>query len=181
MPKHLLTSLSLIIISLTVTPLFAAEEPVKAAPENAAAVKEAVATEAAGTVDTKTAETETAVTEKATKAETPENAETVAHADTDSATEEPEATEEAETKEEAADAEPVSIMDLPVNFSTPEDVEKSMQAIEEQAGTGRVKALKAAMGYILAYDLGLRHDKDKMHKKLNGQTPNQIIARVKRK
>jgi hypothetical protein len=36
------------------------------------------------------------------------------------------------------------------------------------------------MGYILAYDLSLGRDQEKMYKKLNGRTPNAIIAKMKR-
>jgi hypothetical protein len=36
------------------------------------------------------------------------------------------------------------------------------------------------LGYILAYDLSFARDKEKMYKKLNGRTPNAIIAKAKR-
>ena len=73
-----------------------------------------------------------------------------------------------------------SIMDTPVNFSTPEDVEKSMDLVREQAGEAQARQLSNALGYILAYDLSLGRDKEKMYKKLNGRTPNEIIAKMKR-
>jgi len=180
MSKHLFTSLPLVIISLTIAPLFAAEEPIKATVENVAPVKEAATTEATVAADEIATDAKPVVAETAADTETEVNEETVVNVDTGTVTEEAEANGEAAAEAEVAEAEPVTIMDLPVNFSTPQEVEKSMQAIEEQAGIGKVKAVKAAMGYILAYDLGLRHDKDKMYKKLNGKTPNQIIARVKR-
>jgi hypothetical protein len=73
-----------------------------------------------------------------------------------------------------------SLMDQPVNFSTPEEVEKTLQHIRENEGDLEYKKLKGAMSYILTYDLGLRHNKDKLHAKLNGKTPNEIIASMKR-
>jgi len=82
--------------------------------------------------------------------------------------------------EEETDGEQTSVMDLPVNFSTPEDVEKSLQLVKEQAGERGSLALKNAMGYILYYDLGLGGDKEKMYTKLNGKTPNEIIAMMRR-
>jgi hypothetical protein len=85
----------------------------------------------------------------------------------------------AEATSVAVDGE-VSVMDQPVNFSTPEDVEKSMELVREQAGEPAARELKNAMGYILAYDLSLGNNKEKMYKKLNGKTPNEIIARMKR-
>ena len=81
---------------------------------------------------------------------------------------------------EETDGKQVSVMDLPVNFSTSEDVEKSLQLIKEESGERSLYALKNAMGYILYYDLGLGHDKEKMYKKLNGKTPNEIIAMMRR-
>ncbi len=73
-----------------------------------------------------------------------------------------------------------SIMDMPVNFSTPEDVEKSIEAVRQQAGEESARELSNALGYILTYDLSLGRDKEKMYKKLNGRTPNAIIAKMKR-
>jgi len=74
----------------------------------------------------------------------------------------------------------VSVMDLPVNFSTPEDVEKSIENVRQQAGAAEATELTNALGYILAYDLSVGHDKEKMYQKLNGRTPNAIIAKMKR-
>ena len=82
--------------------------------------------------------------------------------------------------EEETDGEQTSVMDLPVNFSTHEDVEKSLQLVKEQAGERGSLALKNAMGYILYYDLGLGGDKEKMYKKLDGKTPNEIIVMMRR-
>ncbi len=73
-----------------------------------------------------------------------------------------------------------AIMDQPVNFSTPEDVEKSLQKVRDQAGDKAYKNLDNAMRYILYYDLGLKNNKEKMYKKLNGKTPSEIIQMMKR-
>jgi len=73
-----------------------------------------------------------------------------------------------------------SVMDQPLNFSTPEDVEKSIEKVRQEAGDAKALALKKAMDYILYYDLSLGNDRDKMYAKLNGSTPNAIIARMKR-
>ena len=73
-----------------------------------------------------------------------------------------------------------SIMDQPVDFSTPENVEKSLQKIREEEGDGAYKNLENAMKYILFYDLSVSGNKEKLHEKLDDQTPNQIIAEMKR-
>jgi hypothetical protein len=74
----------------------------------------------------------------------------------------------------------MSIMDKPVNFSTPEDVEKSIETVRQQAGDKAARDLNNALKYILFYDLSVGHDKEKMYAKYNGKTPNEIIVEMKR-
>jgi|AP95_1055475.scaffolds.fasta_scaffold32676_3 hypothetical protein len=76
--------------------------------------------------------------------------------------------------------EEISVMDLPVNFSTPEDIEKSFQIIGELAGEAGLAKLKSALQYLLFYDVSVGHNEEKMYKKLNGRTPNQIISKMNR-
>lgn len=87
-----------------------------------------------------------------------------------------------ETKAAAmeADGEQDSVMDLPVDFSSPEKVEESIEKVRQQAGDDAARKLSNALGYILAYDLSLRANKEKMYQKLDGRTPNAIIAMMKR-
>jgi succinate dehydrogenase/fumarate reductase flavoprotein subunit len=73
-----------------------------------------------------------------------------------------------------------SLMNQPVNFSTPEDVEKTLQNIREKEGDKAHNQLKIAMQYIMVYDLSVGNNKEKMYKKLDGRTPEQIIAKMKR-
>lgn len=68
------------------------------------------------------------------------------------------------------------IMNQPVDFSTPESVAKTMQAIREQAGPRAARKIESVMGYMMTYDLAVGRDEAKMYKKLNGKTPKQIIA-----
>lgn len=73
-----------------------------------------------------------------------------------------------------------SVMTQPVNFSTPEDVEKSLQKVREHEGNQAYADLKNALQYILVYDLSVGNNKEKLYKKLDGRTPEQIIAKMKR-
>ena len=73
-----------------------------------------------------------------------------------------------------------TIMDQPVDFSTPDAVEESLQKIAEQGGEKSRKAVEVAMQYISVYNLGISGDKEKLYKKLDGRTPNQIVAMMKR-
>lgn len=68
------------------------------------------------------------------------------------------------------------IMNQPVDFSTPESLAKTMQAIKEQAGPRAARKIDSVMGYMMTYDLSVGRDEAKMLKKLNGKTPKQIIA-----
>jgi len=72
------------------------------------------------------------------------------------------------------------IMNQPVDFSTPESVEKTLMTISEAAGPQVGKKIESKMGYMMVYDLSVGHDKEKLYKKLNGKTPNEIIAMKKR-
>ena len=73
-----------------------------------------------------------------------------------------------------------SIMDQPVDFSTPENVEKALQNVREQESDRAYKNMKSAMQYVQYYDLSLGNSKEKLHQKLDGKTPNEIIAMMKR-
>ena len=90
------------------------------------------------------------------------------------------ATASVATLETPGTGEAVWIMDTPVNFSTPEDVENVMDLVRTQAGEAQASRLSNALRYILNYDPSLGRDKEKMYKKLNGRTPNEIIAKMKR-
>ena len=74
-----------------------------------------------------------------------------------------------------------SLMDKPVDFSTPEQVEATLQNIREKEGESAYKNVVNTMQYLMVYDLSIGQDEDKLHKKLNGLTPNEIIAKMKRR
>lgn len=73
-----------------------------------------------------------------------------------------------------------TIMDQPVDFSNPEAFQESMQKIGEQGGDESRKAVENALKYVMYYDLSLGGDEMKMYEKLDGKTPNQIIAMMKK-
>jgi len=71
-------------------------------------------------------------------------------------------------------------MDQPVDFSSPESVEKTMENIRQQAGEKEASGVSSAIGYMVVYDLSVNRNKEKLYKKLDGKTPNQIIAMAQR-
>jgi hypothetical protein len=72
-----------------------------------------------------------------------------------------------------------SVMDQPVNFSSQKEVNKSIEKVRQQGGDAEANELNKALGVILTQDMSLRQDKDRLFRKLNGKTPNEIIAMMK--
>ena len=81
----------------------------------------------------------------------------------------------ADVKEQTA-----SLMNQPVDFSSPEAVEATMLNIREKEGDQAHTQLENAMQYIMVYDFSVGNSKEKLYKKLDGRTPEQIIAKMKR-
>jgi hypothetical protein len=73
-----------------------------------------------------------------------------------------------------------NVMNQPVDFSSAEAVEKSLQNIREKEGDKAYKKLNGAMQYLMVYDLSVKNNKEKLYAQLDGMTPEQIIAKVKR-
>ena len=72
-----------------------------------------------------------------------------------------------------------TVMDQPVNFSSQKEVNKSIEKVRQQVGDAEANELNKALGVILTQDMSLRQDKDRLFRKLNGKTPNEIIAMMK--
>lgn len=73
-----------------------------------------------------------------------------------------------------------SVMNLPVNFSTQTEVNKSIEKVRQQAGNAEADALKEALDLILPQHMSQRQEKASLLKSLNGRTPNEILAMVSR-
>lgn len=73
-----------------------------------------------------------------------------------------------------------SIMNQPVDFSSPEAVEKTLQNIRETEGDKAYNRLESTMQYMLVYDLSVGHNEEKLHKKLHGMTPEEILSSRRR-
>ena len=93
-----------------------------------------------------------------------------------------EATDIATSAEDAVESseQSVSLMTQAVDFSSPEAVEATMQNIREKEGDKAYTQLKNAMQYIMVYDLSVSNNEEKLYKKLDGRTPEQIISKMKR-
>lgn len=73
-----------------------------------------------------------------------------------------------------------AIMSKPVDFSSPESFTSSIQAIREEAGDEASTRIESALDYMLVYDLSVGRNKQKLYEKLNGKTPNEILAMMRR-
>lgn len=73
-----------------------------------------------------------------------------------------------------------AIMSKPVDFSSPESFASSIQAIQEEAGDEASTRIQSAIDYMLVYDLSVGRNKQKLYEKLDGKTPNEILAMMRR-
>ena len=55
-----------------------------------------------------------------------------------------------------------------------------MENIRQQAGEKEASGVSSAIGYMVVYDLSVKRNKKKLYEKLDGKTPNQIIAMAQR-
>jgi hypothetical protein len=53
---------------------------------------------------------------------------------------------------------------------------EQMDKIKQDAGEEAASRVKNAIDYMVVYDLSVGRDREKLYKKLNGKTPNQILA-----
>jgi len=69
-------------------------------------------------------------------------------------------------------------MDIPVDGSSLEAFDKSLETIKSQAEKSEYETLTGAIDYLLVYDLGARRDRERLAKRLDGLTGKQIVDRV---
>ena len=69
-------------------------------------------------------------------------------------------------------------MRIPVDGSSLESFESSLEAIKSKADAAEYKTLTGAIDYLLLYDLGARRDRAKLAQRLDGLTGEQIVERV---
>lgn len=70
-------------------------------------------------------------------------------------------------------------MDIPVDGSSLEAFNKSLEKIRENATDSQYTTLKNAIQYLLLYDLGIRSDRTKLAAKLDGMTGHEIVDKIK--
>jgi hypothetical protein len=74
------------------------------------------------------------------------------------------------------DFQSAAVMSEAVDFSSPEQVTATLQGIQEKAGDEAASRLQSAIDYMLVYDLSVGRNQLKLYQKLNGKTPNEILA-----
>lgn len=94
----------------------------------------------------------------------------------------PAAAAEASQEANATSKKPTEALDpgmqIPVDGSSLEAFNASLETIKKQAQEPNYVSLEGAIQYLLVYDLGAGRDKAKLAKNLNGLTGDQIIDKV---
>lgn len=70
-------------------------------------------------------------------------------------------------------------LDIAMDGSSLEAFEKSMERVKETGSEVDYKRLEGAFDYLLFYDLGAQHNREKLAARLDGKTGYEIIDRVK--
>ncbi|MFB3077610.1 MAG: hypothetical protein ACE1Y4_06340, partial [Lysobacterales bacterium] len=70
-------------------------------------------------------------------------------------------------------------LDIVMDGSSLEAFEKSIERVKQTGSEADYKSLEGALDYLLVYDLGARHNREKLAARLDGKTGHEIIDRVK--
>jgi hypothetical protein len=84
----------------------------------------------------------------------------------------------AKPKNEQPQYEFTDAMRVPVDGSSLESFEQSLESIKSKAEAAEYKTLTGAIDYLLIYDIGARHDRAKLAQRLDGLTGEEIVNRV---
>ena len=74
-----------------------------------------------------------------------------------------------------------TIMDRPMDGSSTEAFEAGLKAVHASAPTGQAQRLDTAIKTLKVFDLSVRNDTARLYAKLDGKTPNEIIAQAKQR
>ena len=72
-------------------------------------------------------------------------------------------------------------LDIVMDGSSLEAFEKSMERVKETASEADYKSLEGAVDYLLFYDLGAQHNREKLASRLDGKSGHEIINRIRRR
>ena len=79
---------------------------------------------------------------------------------------------------EETEAQEVDGMDMPLDGSSLEAFEQSLERVKAHTSESSYTTLKNAIDYLLVYDLAAQRDKAKLAANLNGLTGNQVVEKV---
>ncbi|MBT8062204.1 MAG: hypothetical protein HKO64_12065 [Xanthomonadales bacterium] len=74
--------------------------------------------------------------------------------------------------------EPVALLDQPLDGSSVETFQAGLDRVEKEAGEEEYRQLMSSISFLLFYDLGAKRDKATLYSRLDGKSPNEIIAKV---
>jgi len=70
-------------------------------------------------------------------------------------------------------------MDMPLDGSSMDAFEASLARFQAHASPEQYSGLLSALDYLETYDIAAEGDREKLVKRLDGSTPNEIFKRVK--
>jgi hypothetical protein len=74
-----------------------------------------------------------------------------------------------------------TVMDRPLDGSSKDAFEKGLATVRSSAPAGQSQRLDSALKYLLTYDFSLQNDKARLYAKLDGKSPNEIIAQSRQR
>lgn len=72
------------------------------------------------------------------------------------------------------------VMDMPLEGHEVAAFEAGLEQVKASATEQEYRDLEHALGYLLYYDLSAKKDKSRLYQNLDGKTPNEIIALIRR-
>jgi hypothetical protein len=74
----------------------------------------------------------------------------------------------------------VSIMEVPLDGSSVESFTAGLARVEDLAAPYDYDQLEKALQWLMVYDIAAKNNKELLYQRLDGNTPNQIIEKIKR-
>jgi len=72
----------------------------------------------------------------------------------------------------------LTVMDQPLDGSSIEAFTAGLERLDKEASEKEYRSVMSALDFLLFYDIGAKRDKATLYSRLNGNSPNQILAKV---
>ncbi len=72
----------------------------------------------------------------------------------------------------------LTVMDEPLDGSSIESFTAGLEKLDKEASEKEYRNVMSALDFLLFYDIGAKRDRATLYSRLNGKSPNQILAKV---